>query len=45
MSQPTYTPEERNASGISEGLVRISVGLEEPEDIIADLKSVLDTLV
>ena len=38
-------PEELKASGISEGLVRISIGLEDPEDIIADLKSVLDTLV
>lgn len=45
MTHSTYTPEELKASGISEGLVRISVGLEDPEDIIADLKSVLDTLV
>jgi O-acetylhomoserine (thiol)-lyase len=27
------------AAGIAEGLVRISVGLEDPEDLIADLKS------
>ena len=45
MTHSTYTPEELKASGISEGLVRISIGLEDPEDIIADLKSVLDTLV
>ena len=45
MTHSTYTPEELKASGISEGLVRISVGLEDPEDIIADLKAVLDTLV
>lgn len=44
MTHSTYTHEELKASGISEGLVRISVGLEDPEDIIADLKSVLDTL-
>ncbi len=45
MTHSTYTPEELKASGISEGLVRISVGLEDPEDIIADLKAVLDTLI
>lgn len=45
MTHSTYTKEELAASGISEGLVRISVGLEDPEDIIADLKSVLDTLI
>jgi methionine-gamma-lyase len=45
MTHSTYTPEELKMAGISEGLVRISVGLEDPEDIIADFKSVLDTLV
>ena len=45
MTHSTYTPEELKTAGISEGLVRISVGLEDPEDIIADFKSVLDTLV
>lgn len=32
------SPEERARAGISEGLVRISVGLETIEDIIADLE-------
>ena len=45
MTHSPYTPEERKASNISEGLVRISVGLENPEDIIADLKEALDKLV
>ena len=45
MTHSTYTSEELKASGISEGLVRISIGLEDPEDIIADFKAVLDTLV
>ena len=45
MTHSTYTKEELAASGISEGLVRISVGLEDPEDIIADMKAVLDTLL
>ncbi|MBQ9663912.1 MAG: methionine gamma-lyase [Oscillospiraceae bacterium] len=38
MTHSTYTKEELAASGISEGLVRISVGLEDPEDIIADFE-------
>ena len=38
MTHSTYTREELAASGISEGLVRISVGLEDPEDIIADFE-------
>lgn len=32
------TPEERAAAGISDGLIRVAVGLEEVEDIIADLE-------
>jgi O-succinylhomoserine sulfhydrylase len=31
------TPEEKQASGISPGLIRLSVGLEDVEDVIADL--------
>ena len=42
MTHSPYTPEERAASDIAEGLVRISVGLENVEDIIADLKQALD---
>ena len=45
MTHSTYTPEELKMAGIAEGLVRISVGLEDADDIIADLKSVLDTLI
>lgn len=45
MTHSPYTPDERKASNISEGLVRISVGLENVEDIIADLKTSLDALV
>lgn len=32
---------EREAAGISDGLVRLSVGLENPEDLIADLEQAL----
>jgi len=45
MTHAAYTEEERAESGISEGLVRLSVGLEYFEDIIADLKRALDSLV
>ncbi len=45
MTHSTYTAEELASAGISEGLVRLSVGLEDPDDIIADLKNVFDPLV
>ena len=38
------TPEEREAAGIFDGLIRLSVGLEDPEDIIDDLEQALDKL-
>ena len=38
MTHSTYPPEERAKCGITDGLVRLSVGLEDPEDIIDDLK-------
>lgn len=37
----TVPPEARQAAGITDGLVRMSVGLEDPEDIIADLAQAL----
>jgi cystathionine beta-lyase/cystathionine gamma-synthase len=36
--------EERNAAGIYDGLIRLSVGLEDSDDIIADLEQALDKL-
>lgn len=45
MTHSPYTVEEREACGISDGLVRISVGLENAEDIIADLKKALDLVI
>jgi methionine-gamma-lyase len=45
MTHAPYTPEERAACGIGDGLVRISVGLESAVDIIADLKQALDLTV
>ncbi|OQB22139.1 MAG: Methionine gamma-lyase [Firmicutes bacterium ADurb.Bin182] len=44
MTHSTYTPAELAAADISENLLRISVGLEDPEDIISDLKRGLDRI-
>lgn len=44
MTHSTYSPEERQASDIGDGLIRLSVGLENAEDIIADLKQGLDSI-
>ncbi len=35
-------PNERRAQGIGDGLMRVSIGLEDPEDLIADIRSALD---
>lgn len=40
-SHRALSPEERAAIGIGEGLVRLSVGIEDVEDIIADLDQAL----
>lgn len=39
MTHSPYTKEEREKAGITDGLVRLSVGLENVEDIIEDLKN------
>jgi O-acetylhomoserine (thiol)-lyase len=33
------SPEERLTTGVTEGLIRLSIGLETPEDLIADLEA------
>ncbi len=42
MTHSAVPAEERVKAGITDGLVRLSVGLEDPEDLIADLESALD---
>jgi cystathionine beta-lyase/cystathionine gamma-synthase len=37
MSHATLTPEEREKAGITDGTIRLSVGIEDVEDLIADL--------
>ena len=44
MTHSTYTEEELAASGIPGGLIRLSAGLENAEDIIADLEQALAQL-
>lgn len=41
MTHSPYEPEQRRAAGISDTLIRLSVGLEHVEDIIADLQQAL----
>ncbi len=48
MLSPTKTshslmqPEERERQGIKDGLIRFSVGIEEPEDLISDINQALE---
>ena len=38
------TQEERDEAGIDDGLIRLSVGLEDPHDIIRDIDQALNKL-
>ena len=40
-SHTGYSAEELRRAGVDEGMVRMSVGLEDPEDLIADLRQAL----
>lgn len=42
MTHSTYTPDERAEHGITEGLVRLSAGLENVADILQDLEQSLE---
>lgn len=45
MTHSTYTPEERAEHGIGDGLIRLSVGLEDLSDILNDLDGALTPLL
>lgn len=45
MTHSTYTREERALHDISEGLVRLAVGLEDLDDVLADITQALKTLM
>lgn len=44
MTHAPMTPEARTAAGIGDGLIRLSVGIESAEDLLADLGGALDSL-
>jgi cystathionine beta-lyase/cystathionine gamma-synthase len=44
MTHAAVPRDERIAAGITDGLVRLSVGLEDVEDLIADLEAALDRI-
>jgi cystathionine beta-lyase/cystathionine gamma-synthase len=44
MTHAAVPPQERIAAGITDGLVRLSVGLEDVEDLIGDLDAALERL-
>jgi methionine-gamma-lyase len=37
-------PDARRAAGIADGLVRVSVGIEDIEDIVADVEQALESV-
>ncbi len=44
MTHADVSPEDKGKFGVSEKLVRLSVGVEHPEDLIADLASAFDAV-
>ena len=43
MTHADVPKEQRERIGLSDGLIRLSVGLEEPRDVIADLEQAIET--
>ncbi len=43
-SHAGLTPEERREVGVADGLIRVSVGIEGTEDLVADFEKALATL-
>lgn len=44
MTHATLSPEERKQAGISDGLLRISVGIEDHEDLLDDIEQALEQI-
>jgi cystathionine gamma-synthase len=42
MSYYECTPEERRAFGIPDNMIRLACGIENPEDLIADLQQAIE---
>jgi cystathionine beta-lyase len=45
MTHKTIPPDIRRAAGVSDSLIRLSVGLEDAEDLITDLRNSFDRLI
>lgn len=45
MTHSPVPPEERLKAGITDGMIRLSVGLEDPDDIIEDLQQAIATAI
>ena len=44
MTHAYFSEEERQRMGVTQGLVRLSTGIEDVEDIIADLEQALGAI-
>jgi cystathionine gamma-synthase len=44
MTHASMTPEARRRAGITDGVIRLSIGIEDPSDLLADLDAALRTL-
>ncbi len=44
MTHASIPPEEREARGVSDGLIRISVGIEDADDLVEDIRQALERL-
>ena len=44
MSHSTMTPDEKMRIGVTPGLIRFSVGIEDPDDLISDLDQALEAV-
>jgi cystathionine gamma-synthase len=44
MTHAAMTPEARRTAGITDGLLRLSIGLEHADDLLADLSEALGAL-
>ena len=42
MSHSTLSPQDKKRAGVTEGLIRLSVGVEDPDDLIRDLDQALN---
>jgi len=44
MTHSDMTPEEKRQAGFTDAMIRLSVGLEEPDDLAADLRQALERI-